>query len=180
MKFTNKPLLSLIAIVCITAIVMCSVQIMHSPAGDSLYEDSDQNESSDEEANPDNGQGNQNEGSDMIKMIVQIGNKNFSAVLYNNPSTMKFLEMLPLEITMNELNGNEKYYYLHDSIPTHIENVRDIHTGDLMLYGSDCLVLFYENFSTSYGYTKLGYIENSEDLKEALGNRDVNVIFSIV
>ena len=49
-----------------------------------------------------------------------------------------------------------------------------------MLYGSDCLVLFYENFSTSYNYTKLGYIENSEDLKEALGNRDINVIFSIV
>ena len=80
---------------------------------------------------------------------------------------------------MNELNGNEKYHYLPERLPAHNERVRNIRSGDLMLYGSDCLVLFYESFPTSYSYTRLGYIENPEGLKEALGDGNVRVVFSI-
>ena len=57
------------------------------------------------------------------------------------------------------------------------ESVGNIKTGDIMLWGDNCLVLFYENFSTSYSYTKIGYIENPTDFSEALGLDDVAVEF---
>ena len=50
-------------------------------------------------------------------------------------------------------------------------------SGDLMMYGSKTLVLFYETFSTSYSYTKIGQIDDTEDLTKALGTKNVTVTF---
>ena len=84
-------------------------------------------------------------------------------------------EKLPLTIAMNELNGNEKYYYFSESLPADAQQPKQIHTGDIMLYGSDCLVLFYEDFSTSYSYTPIGRISNPDGLAKALGDGNVRV-----
>ena len=46
-----------------------------------------------------------------------------------------------------------------------------------MLYGSNCIVLFYDDFSTSYEYTALGKIDNPEGLKEAVGTGNVEINF---
>ena len=83
-----------------------------------------------------------------------------------------------MTLIMQELNGNEKYNYLPFALPTSNESVGNIKTGDIMLWGDNCLVLFYENFSTSYSYTKIGYIENPTDFSEALGLDDVTVEFN--
>ena len=37
-----------------------------------------------------------------------------------------------------------------------------------MLYGSDCIVIFYKTFKTSYSYTKIGRITNPKKLKSAI------------
>ncbi len=79
---------------------------------------------------------------------------------------------------MSELNGNEKYFYLKDSFPVNASNPGTIYKGDIMLYGSDCIVLFYKTFSTSYSYTKLGHIENAENLESVAGGGSVSVKFS--
>lgn len=113
----------------------------------------------------------------MISVAIQAGGKEFSAALQDNESTQAFLAQLPMTITMNELNGNEKYYYLPSSLPTDSRSVGTIHTGDLMLFGSDCLVLFYEDFDTSYRYTRLGSVSDTAGLSEALGGGDVQVTF---
>lgn len=118
-------------------------------------------------------------GDDMRTLNIQVGSRDFTAIIYDNATTKSLLERLPMTLDMSELNGNEKYYYLSDSLPTNSERVGNIHTGDLMLYGSDCLVLFYESFSTSYSYTRIGYIEDTEGLAKALGSGDVQVTFSI-
>lgn len=60
---------------------------------------------------------------------------------------LALLEKLPLTLNMDELNGNEKFYFFSEKFPTDSEPVGNIRAGDLMLYGSLCLVLFYESFS---------------------------------
>ena len=67
---------------------------------------------------------------------------------------------------------------MDESLPTSSQRVGQIRTGDLMLYGSDCLVLFYESFQTAYSYTTLGRVENAEGLAAALGTGDVEVTFA--
>ncbi len=69
----------------------------------------------------------------------------------------------------------DEFYYFSESFPTRTESVSSIHAGDLKLYGSSCLVLFYESFSTSYSYTSLGYVENPGELAEVLGTGSVHV-----
>lgn len=112
---------------------------------------------------------------DMSKISIIVDGKTFEAELYDNDAARELASMLPLTIDMSELNGNEKYYYLSESLPADSSRPGTIHTGDLMLYGNDCIVLFYKNFQTSYSYTPLGRIEDPAGLAEALGNSGVRV-----
>lgn len=121
----------------------------------------------------------QAESNNMPNLSIQVGNINFKAILYDNVSTQALIEKFPLTLDMGELNGNEKFYFFSENLPTDSEKMVKVKTGDLMLYGSDCLVLFYENFSTSYSYTRLGYIEDVRGLVDALGNSSVEVTFDL-
>lgn len=111
-----------------------------------------------------------------ISMVVN-GN-NYSITLENNSSAKKLYSLLPLEITMNELNNNEKYYYFEDLFPTSETKINNIEIGDILLYGNNCLVLFYESFSTEYSYTRIGKIDNPDNLKDVLGNGSVLITFT--
>jgi hypothetical protein len=113
------------------------------------------------------------------KIKIKVGSKTFTATLLDNNSAKAFKEMLPLTINMIELNGNEKYYDLPNSLPTNSSNPKTINNGDLMLYGSKTLVLFYKTFSTSYSYTKLGSIDAVTGLATALGSGNVTVTFEV-
>ncbi|MCH5191486.1 MAG: hypothetical protein J1F23_04910 [Oscillospiraceae bacterium] len=113
----------------------------------------------------------------MLKIEIVIENKTFSATLYDNAAASALADMLPLTLNMSELNGNEKYYYLDTDLPTNASIPSEIKAGDIMLYGNNCLVLFYESFSTSYSYTSLGHIDDANGLAAALGNGSVQVTF---
>ena len=110
-----------------------------------------------------------------IKIVA--GGKTFLAELENNKTARAFRSKLPATFLMEELNGNEKYHYMNRTLPTNSKRPGTIKAGDLMLYGNDCLVLFYETFKSSYSYTKVGHIKNVKGLKEALGKGDVKVSF---
>ena len=108
---------------------------------------------------------------------IIIGSKTFTATLADSETGEAFAALLPLTVTMNELNGNEKYHYLSSSLPTAAYQPGAIHAGDLMLYGNNCVVLFYETFNSSYSYTRLGAIDNPSGLVSALGFGNVSVRF---
>lgn len=99
-----------------------------------------------------------------LNIDVVINDKTYNLTLDDNETTREFIKLLPLDIEMDELNGNEKYHYLDITLPTDSYSPHHINKGDLMLYGDDCLVLFYESFDTSYSYTKLGHINDLTDL----------------
>ena len=114
-----------------------------------------------------------------VKMKITVNAQTFTATLLDNNSAKAFNEMLPLTINMIELNGNEKYFNLQKSLPTNPSNPKTIKNGDLMLYGSETLVLFYKTFSTSYSYTKLGEVDDATSLASVLGLRDTIVTFEL-
>ena len=116
---------------------------------------------------------------DSMKLKITIGTNTFTATLYNNATVNAFKTRLPMTINMRELNGNEKYFDLADNLPANASNPDTIQTGDLMLYGSNTLVLFYKSFSTSYSYTPMGRIDNTSGLTAALGSGNISVKFEL-
>ena len=112
-----------------------------------------------------------------MKLKITIGSNSFTGTLYKNASVTAFKEQLPMTMNMKELNGNEKYFDLPTYLPHNALNPGTIQSGDLMLYGSSTVVLFYKTFSTSYNYTALGRIDNPSALAAALGRGNVTVTF---
>lgn len=111
---------------------------------------------------------------------IKVGSATFSATLQNNTTAKAFRDMLPMTINMSELNNNEKYYDLPQSLPSISSNPGTIQNGDIMLYGSRTLVLFYKTFSTPYSYTHIGSVNNPSGLQAALGSGSITAIFDIV
>jgi len=110
---------------------------------------------------------------EMSDIKVIINEKTYTLKLDNSKTSEEFVNLLPLEFNMSELNGNEKYIYMNNSLTTNAYNPKHIEKGDVMLYGNNCLVIFYKSFDTNYSYTKIGHIDNLDDLE----NGTTRVIF---
>ena len=100
----------------------------------------------------------------MSNIKVTINDKTYKLNLENNNTVEEFINLLPQEYNMNDLNNNEKYVNMDNTLPTNSYNPKHIEKGDVMLFGNNCLVIFYESFDTNYSYTKIGHIDNLDDL----------------
>ena len=107
-------------------------------------------------------------------MKVVIDNKEYRVILEDNETVDELLHLLPKSYVMKDLNNNEKYTYMEESLKINPVNPKKINKGDIMLFGDNCLVIFYKSFITTYSYTKIGHIDNLEDLGE--GNINVKLI----
>ncbi len=110
-------------------------------------------------------------------MTVTIAGRRFPLALEDNETAAAFAALLPMALPMRELNGNEKYHYLMGPLPAHEQAVGHVDAGDVMLFGEDCVVLFYEGFDTPYRYTRIGRLTQTSGLREAVGAGDVEVTF---
>ena len=110
-------------------------------------------------------------------MKIKIDNTIFEVILEKNSTADSFYDMLPQSLKMNELNGNEKYCYLDSSLPTNSDKTEKIYAGDIMLWGNNCIVIFYETFSSGYSYSKIGKIVDTTNLKQCLGSGSIVVDF---
>lgn len=142
----------------------------------SQSEESDKTESSDSITDIETEVVEKTEGEEK-QMVIEVDGQQFSTVLYESETTEALKNMLPMTLNMDEMNGNEKYYYFDDLLPTDSETIGTIQNGDIMLYGSDCLVLFFDTFDTSYSYTKIGRIEEADKFADTLKSGMVEVTF---
>lgn len=113
-----------------------------------------------------------------LSATVTVNGQVFEAWLMDNETARAWRERLPMTLTMQPLNGNEVYDNLEQALPSDAQVPARIQAGDLMLYGSDCLVLFYETFDTSYRYTPIGRIPSPDGLTEALGDGQATLTFA--
>jgi hypothetical protein len=111
-------------------------------------------------------------------MWMIVSERRFAITLVDDAAARAFAAKLPLTLDMSELNGNEKYADLREALPTNASRPGTIRNGDLMLYGTNTLVVFYATFDSSYSYTRLGRVVEPADLPKALGRRSVRVVFS--
>ena len=111
-------------------------------------------------------------------MWMTVGKRRFAITLADTEAARAFAAMLPLSLDMEELNGNEKKLELRNALPTDTYRPGTIRNGDLLLWGSRTVVIFYLTFDSSYSYTRLGRVDDPTGLAQALGRRDVRVAFS--
>jgi hypothetical protein len=113
------------------------------------------------------------------RMWMTVGTQRFAVALEDNPTTRALLQLLPIALDMEELNGNEKHARLPRSLPTRAARPGTIRAGDVLLYGENTLVVFYKTFSSSYSYTRIGRIEESTGLAQALGPGNPRVTLTV-
>lgn len=114
------------------------------------------------------------------KIVIKIGEDEFTATLEETETAQAFAKLLPLEKNMVELNGNEKYYDLHQNLPSDPKRVGRIEAGDIMLFQNNFIAVFYKAHSTNYSYTRIGKIDDATGFVEAVGSGDVVMNFEIV
>ena len=110
-------------------------------------------------------------------MKIKIGKTIFTATLYDNPTAKTFAALLPITLNLTDLNGNEKYVDLPVNLPVDDYKPHKINDGDIMLFGSSTLVLFYQSFTTPYRYTMLGKIDDTSGIEAAFGSGNVELTF---
>lgn len=114
-----------------------------------------------------------------MKINVDVGGESFTATLENNAATAALVDMLesgPLVIEMSDYAGFEKVGSLGTRLPSSNRQLTTS-SGDIVLYNSSQIVIFYG--SNSWSYTLLGRIDDLTGWAEALGSGDVTVTFSL-
>ena len=114
-----------------------------------------------------------------IRIIV--GDNSFIVRLEDNESAAALRELLKdgdKTISASNYGGFEKVCQLGQTLPSN-----DVQTttaaGDVMLYSSNQIVIFYD--SNSWAYTRLGKVEDltAEDLEEILSGPETEITLSI-
>jgi len=112
------------------------------------------------------------------RMWMTIGEHRFAITLADTKAAQALAARLPLTLDMTELNGNEKHADMAKPLPANASRPGMIHAGDLMLYGAQTVVLFYQTFPSTYSYTRLGAVDDPASLAKVVGSRSVRVVFS--
>ena len=118
-----------------------------------------------------------NNQSEDVKINLIVNDKTFTATLDRNQTVNELISMFPMTLHMSDLHANEKYNYLSSSLTTNSNIPGRINAGDIKLFGNNCLVVFYESFSTSYSYTDLGKVDNVDEFIAELGSGSVSIRF---
>ncbi|WP_202740196.1 cyclophilin-like fold protein [Acinetobacter sp. 'aerobic (ED)'] len=127
--------------------------------------------------NPNNPEQPNTEGEQM-NMWMTVNGHRFGITFKDNATARAFAAQLPLSLNMEELNGNEKHTQLPSTLPTDASRPGIINNGDLMLYGSSTLVMFYKTFPSAYSYTRIGKVNQPDKLADLLGRGNVRIEFS--
>lgn len=112
------------------------------------------------------------------RIWMTVGARRYAVTLADGAAARALSARLPLTLDMDDLNRNEKKTTLPQPLPTDTYRPGTIRAGDILLWGANTLVVFYLTFDSPYPYTRLGRLDDTTGLAEALGPGDVRIRFS--
>jgi hypothetical protein len=173
MKSVRKLLIfSILLLLCITVLSACTQdQDIPDPVdqGNKETADTQEAESSDDtETDADD---------EAFAMKMRINDTDVKVSWENNDSVKALSELVSLgdvTIEMNAYGGFEQVGPIGETLPANDTSIKT-KAGDIMLYTSDHMVIFYG--SNSWAYTRLGRItdKSASELKELLSGAGVTV-----
>ncbi|WP_243111278.1 cyclophilin-like fold protein [Acutalibacter sp. 1XD8-33] len=119
------------------------------------------------------------EESNMINL--QIEEHNLTAELADNTSAQAFAELLqegPVTVQMHDYGNFEKIGPLPTSLPESNEQITT-EPGDIILYQGNSVTVYYD--VNTWNFTQLGKVQGvtQQELKDILGEGDVEITFSV-
>lgn len=114
-----------------------------------------------------------------IRIIV--GNRSFTVTLENNESTQALRDLLAdgdRTISASNYGGFEKVCQLGTTLPSNDKQTKT-RAGDVMLYSSNQIVIFYGG--NSWTYTRLGKVDDlsTDDLEQILSGSEKEITLSL-
>lgn len=115
------------------------------------------------------------------KILLSVGDRSLTASLVDNTATRELLELLEkgaITIQMNDYGGFEKVGELPQSFTTSNSQITT-KPGDIMLYRSNNMVIFYG--TNSWSYTRLGRVDGAtaDSLRQFLGSGNISLTVSL-
>jgi hypothetical protein len=101
-----------------------------------------------------------------LKIQIVIGNTVHTATINNSPTTIDFLSMLPLTLTIENYANTEKISYLPRKLSIKdAPSGSDPSPGDIAYYSPwGNLAIFYKDYGYSTGLIILGKLDSGIDL----------------
>lgn len=114
------------------------------------------------------------------QLYITANGKTITATMADNDTAKEFAEKLkdgPVTVRMRA-NGFEHYGPLGFSLTSNDRRVTAV-SGDIMLYNSNNICIFYGN--NIWSYTPLGKVDglSAEELKAFFGEGDISVTYSL-
>ena len=105
-----------------------------------------------------------------LKIRIVIGETVLTGTMYENPTTMDFLSMLPLTLKLEDYARTEKISYLPRKLSVKdAPSGSDPSPGDIAYYSPwGNLAIFYKDFGYASGLIILGTLDSGTDLLSKL------------
>ena len=119
------------------------------------------------------------DGTETMKLTLKIDDMEVDVIWADNDSVkaLKNLAKDGLTINMSKYGGFEQVGSIGSTLPSADTRITT-NPGDIVLYSSNQIVIFYD--SNTWSYTKLGHINLSKsELTDLLGDEDVVITLSI-
>ena len=169
--------------ICILALVLallcsaCAASDEAEDAGDTAAEvQSGQTaDAAADEAAAENEEATSENDEEVISMTMKINDEVVNVKWENNESVKALMKMAaeePVVVNMSMYGGFEQVGSLGTTLPSNDQNTKT-KPGDIVLYTSDSIVVFYGN--NSWAYTRLGHIEDKSkaELQDLLSRGNV-------
>lgn len=111
---------------------------------------------------------------EIANVEISVNNVTYTVIMEDTPTGRALVSRLPstsMRLPASyDRDGVLKYYDMPNEVVSDPEEITTVSAGELLLDGNDRLLLFYQDTEAVGTYTRVGRIENSEGLAEAVGN----------